>query len=640
MRGLLNNLLILILLLLSACSGEQGFSPQNAIFQIELISPPDVLAANRTYNFLAKITNISGRDIPASVLSGMKLGYHWSPEENHEIYREGIRSPLPPAFFASSSSIVNFKVTAPESPGNYSLLPGIVEENKSWLDSTTSAREFSVSSWEKYDQERTLLFETGLKNLDRASRLAISVIRSNTWTIGNIFCFSAGAIYPDAWLRDFYWSLPALKWLASDQQLLSIIEDNISHQKQDGQLPDWANKTKWLKNDVLTDQEMVAALSTCLIHQFSPDIEHFHLIPKLEKAMTWLWDNRLDQQTGMITSGHIADWGDVEFEDSGDEGLLLGETSHLVAGIYLQALAVQSAESLAYLLDSSGDHEKATFWQQQAQTLREKAQALWNKEKGYFLIHRHLSELVHDFDESSVFALAGNTQAIKAGIATPEQTRQIMNRQPDGSFAACLSPSFPEGFFKHSYMLHQDEYQNGGIWIWHASQFIKEEFDRGYSEKALVHLADLADLALKNKDFHEWHDHAGTGKGSHCYAASATSFLDALISGYYGIKLQGDNLTISPRLGRNQGRIRLQLPGQNRNLVYRYSYSPNKVEIKTKGTLTRRFSLFWLIPKDFSPSTVNVNSDKLEFKIISLAEDHYLVVKELPLGSRIVISSS
>jgi hypothetical protein len=638
-------LVVLAALLLSGCTGEgSSASKQQALLKIELLELPETLYASRTYNLKARITNLSDNYAKLKEISLLKLAYHWSPATNRSSFQEGLRSPIFSLLERDKAAIVNLKVTAPAKPGQFFLLPGALEENKTWLNVETREVEFKVLPWNDFPTDKSIFISTGFKSLDKSCQLALRVLQENIWHENGEVRFSTGAIYPDAWLRDFYWSLPALKWLVPQDQLKNILETCLSFQLEDGQLVDFRNSFKVQKNDVLSDHEIDAILAASLLNEITPDLQESPALQpvtlaRLEKALEWLWRNRLDPQSGMITSGHIADWGDVEFEQDGGDALRLGPGSNQVTGIYHQAMAVQAAERLASLLERSGQTGKSQRWLSRASSLRDNARKLWSEKHGHFLIHQHTTNLNHDFNEDSIFALAGNTQALRAGLASEDQIANIIAKGVSSPFGRSLTPSYPPGFFKHHYLDQKDEYQNGGIWIWHASQFILEEFRNGYSQGAVTHLLEFSKLSHRNRDFHEWHTPAGKGMGSNSYAVSAASFLDAVISGYFGIELTNTQLTISPRLAEHNGRLTLSLPGQKRMIHLVYQYSHKTVQIRIRENLSDSFKLRCLLAANFSPAKFSVNNQKAPFILETIGEEKYLVAEDLPMKSRIIISA-
>lgn len=636
----------LYLLLCAGCGSPDDLpTTDNKILDIQILSSPEFLNASRTYNLEMRVTNISGQTFASDRIEKIKLSYHWSPREDRDIFQEGIRSSIASSLSPGESQACQFKITAPPKPGEYYLLPGAVEEDRAWLQVETKELKFKVLPWDKFSPQGDFFIQTGSRKLDKASKLALTVIDSNTWNSSGHFFFTAGATYQNPWIRDFFWSIPALKWLVEDHFLQKVLTDYLLHQREDGELPDWANDRLWLKNSVLSDHEANAVLAAHLLGQFSVSdslakrkTDHRAQLQKLHLALEWLWRNRLDKTSGMITTGHTADWGDVESEEPGTAGLTLGENSHPVVGIFHQAHAAQAAESLADMFNQAGEKNIEGLWRQRANELKTHARKLWSEKHGHYLIHKHTTRLDHLFPEENIFSLAGNTRAITAAIADPEKIMTVINKAAGLiPFGASLSPAYPDNFFKHSYMQKQNEYQNGGIWIWHASQMVLEEFRNGRSASAVKHLEYLAAMAIRNRDFHEWHLHNGQGMGSPSYTASAASFLNALIAGYFGVDLDRNALVISPRLRTENGRLRLSLPGQNKSLRFNYSYSAEKVEIITKGNLKKDFTLRWLKPEGFKVGQVELDGTTVNFEIEAVNLDEYLIIKKIPLKSAIII---
>jgi len=79
---------------------------------------------------------------------------------------------------------------------------------------------------------------------------------------GMVQGFTAGAGYPQVWLRDAATIIPASRFFYPDAFLVTWLEEHLAFQKADGGLEDWIDSQgKSDKNTVETDQEASAVQS-------------------------------------------------------------------------------------------------------------------------------------------------------------------------------------------------------------------------------------------------------------------------------------------------------------------------------------------------------------------------------------------
>jgi glycogen debranching enzyme len=148
------------------------------------------------------------------------------------------------------------------------------------------------------------------------------------------------------------------------------------------------------------------------------------------------------------------------------------------------------------------------------------------------------------YDYGEHFDVAGNLLAILCGVATPEQTAQILdyidqvgvNRPyPVRVLHPTIHPGEPawRDYYRIYHLNYPNQYHNGGIWPWVGGLYVAALVKAGRRERAGAELALLAaaNLALKDGEpgaFNEWlHGETGKPMGTRWQAWSAGMFLYA-----------------------------------------------------------------------------------------------------------------
>ncbi len=179
---------------------------------------------------------------------------------------------------------------------------------------------------------------------------------------GKVSGFRSGLNYPQVWLRDANTVIPASRFFYGDGPLRTWLVEHLAHQSEDGSLEDWLDEAGGSgKNTTESDQETSAVqaagqVSRVLGTRWLTDRAAGQpVIDRLERALKYVLAQRLDEETGLIKSGHTIDWGDVDIEDADEKAVAVDERSHWVAGIYSQSMFYAAA------LDLSGMFEKLGF---------------------------------------------------------------------------------------------------------------------------------------------------------------------------------------------------------------------------------------------------------------------------------------
>lgn len=550
------------------------------------------------------------------------FSYHLYSRENlRTLQYDNRRFPLPQDLEPGKKIEMEITVRAPIEAGRYLLQFDMVREGKSWFRDYGSRTEFvrlTVEKKEWPEDSQAFSLEEGKYTVTHSSRgeldKLLKIIRLTLGQnevafegkTGKIRGFAAGVDYPQIWLRDANTILPASRYFYDASFLSSWLEEHLAFQKESGSLEDWIDSRGMSdKNTTETDQESSAVQAAYKIYEvLGPEwmekrIAGKRIIDRLEQALSYVLENRWSDRYGLLTGAHTADWGDVDMVDADQQAIYTDERTHWTADIYDQSMFYQACLNLAGMIEAGeaarGNPEgqkRADFWKEKATSIKISTNKwLWQEDRGFYRIHIHLDDLEHAFDESDMFAMGGNVQAVLAGLADRGKSRRIieeaLRRQETykiSTISGTLLPPYPHGLFKHPLVDAPYEYQNGAQWDWFGGRLIFAMFENGFSKKAIEKLAQIVKKNLKNRGFFEWDSKEGIGKGSDFYAGSAGSLGKALVEGYFGIRLTGGRLSLEPKLGRDSARIHVYLPTNDRFIAYSYQFD------EKAGRLTLEFN--------------------------------------------------
>ncbi|MDQ5910580.1 MAG: hypothetical protein QG599_2677 [Pseudomonadota bacterium] len=226
----------------------------------------------------------------------------------------------------------------------------------------------------------------------------------------------AGGGYPQLWARDSATAMHGSRWFHAGPALRDWIDLLLTRQQPDGSIPDWVNvRGETDKNTVETDQEASLVIGAGHYLRITGDTAWLRGLingesrwRRLHQALDDVWRQRRDPASGLITGAHTIDWGDVELGDCTQEAIYAGPGSHWTVDLYDQAMLVLAARALVQGAVAVGEAGMAALWRQRAEWIVARTRAqLWQPERGYFRMHRHLGPLRHDFDEDALFPMGG-----------------------------------------------------------------------------------------------------------------------------------------------------------------------------------------------------------------------------------------
>ncbi|MFW6132016.1 MAG: hypothetical protein ACOC5F_05425, partial [Candidatus Aminicenantaceae bacterium] len=522
-----------------------------------------------------KIINTGSHVWNSQIKNPFLLSYHLLDEKGNTLRYDNRRYPLPSKLEPSQSLDIEVILSAPLKTGTYTLEFDLLREGLAWFEQYGSKTlkiplKVNPRKWNEDKHDLNLEYGTftkynsSVKEINKIFELIRITLDENAVEFkgksGKIYGFSGGMNYPQIWIRDSNTFIPASRYFYDRNFHCSWIEEHLFHQKKNGSLYDWIDsKNLHDKNTTETDQEsslVQAAYQTFNLvgnKWLRKKIKDIRIIDRLENALLFVLDSRFNKEYGLLTGAHTADWGDVDMVDSDSSSIYTDDRTHWTVDIYDQAMFVQACYSLASLFESLSEKRKAIFWGKKAELIKQNTnELLWNDRKGFYKVHQHLDLLKHDFEESDIFAMGGNTQAILSGIAPEYKTQKIireaMKRQQlynISTISGTLLPPYPEDTFKHPLMDDPFEYQNGAQWDWFGGRLVLAMFKNGFSSMAKEKLIEIIRKNLANGTFYEWDNKEGVGCGSAYFTGSAGILGQAVFEGYFGIELAYNNLTLS-----------------------------------------------------------------------------------------------
>jgi len=596
------------------------------------------------------------------------LSYHLLDAKGETVKFDNPRTALSGVVRPGEAVDLQVKIKAPLEKGTYRLEFDLVREGLAWFKdsgSPTLILPFLVEERPWPEDEYSLdlaegnftAFRSSVPEFEALRKLIRLTLKHNESEFpgrtGKVSAFTAGAGYPQVWLRDAATIIPASRLYYPENFLCSWIEEHLAFQKPDGGLEDWVDAQGHSdKNTVETDQEASAVQAAYQVFLLKgpewlrKEVAGEAIIDRLEKSLLYVFSQRFDEKHGLITGAHTADWGDVAIIDADQRATDVDERTRWTVDIYDQSMVYEACQELARTFSALDEKKKAASWQKRAESLKKNANGwLWQEDKGFYRVHLHLDSLEHDFDEDDMFAMGGNTQAILAGLADQEKAKRIIGRSVErqkefniSTISGCLLPPYPARFFKHPAMDEPYEYQNGGQWDWFGGRLVCAMFESGFSRLAREKLLEIIRKSVTNGGLFEWDSRDGAGRGSDYYSGSAGSLAKALFEGYFGLRIEEKSLLLTPRLGENEAKVHLYLPAAD--IFIAYDYRPDKTEKKISFSCNSNFphpgKIKLLIPwsffgfKDRAEGKKNIKvireGNLIPFDWLSLNEDDFIVV--------------
>ena len=664
--------LLLLVIPLVVDSGRRPAPGEKPEDRVSLRSSERTLAAYEAETLELRVTvrNEGRSSLVSTGKNPCLLSYHLLDGKGRLLRFDNPRTALPGRIAPGREAPVEVRLKAPLDKGSYLLEFDIVREGLTWFkdygsSGLTLPLEVKARDWPE-DKEPFRVNQAGVSRIESGVGEFAKLLRLIRITLGRnevsfqggtgmVRSFFAGSGYPQIWLRDAATIIPASRNFYGLDEIRSWLVEHLARQRPDGGLEDWIDgRGRADKNTVETDQEASAVLAAFEVARLAgvdwlrERVVGKPAIQRLDEAMEFVLRERWDKRLGLVTGAHTADWGDVEIGDADQNAIYAGDSTHWTADIYDQGMFVEAARALSALQARLGDKKRSELWSERARTVCASAdRRLWQEERGFYRMHVHLDDLTHPFDEDDIFAMGGNVQAIRAGIAGDARALRIMRTALDrqqkfgiSTASGVLLPPYPAGFFKHPALDEPYEYQNGGQWDWFGGKLVLEMFKRGLARTARAKLLEIARKNIANGGLYEWDAKDGTPRGSDFYSGSAGSLGQALIEGYFGVRLDRDSLLIEPRLGTDSGRIRVDLPACGRFAAYEYKYddSERKLTLSFASDIPGRGEIRILSPRPVGPASqggkairnsqleVKLDGAAVPYRVESVGEDDIIVV--------------
>lgn len=324
---------------------------------------------------------------------------------------------------------------------------------------------------------------------------------------------------PALWIRDHSDMMRGARYFDTD--MTSAVTHFAQTQLGNGSFHDFVscnmdreNWTKYVRVPVEADVEYRWVKALFLAWQATGDDDWMRsMLPHAERAMAYVRTHpwRWSAEHGLVKRALTMDtwdfdyvradqpWLNFQISDETHWGIFHGDNS----GYY------EAFMCLAQLYRHAGDEEAARRWSQDAQQLRERANALcWN---GTFYQHRiPLDDFrVEGVDETQQLSLS-NPMAINRGLSSDEQARELIDeyiRRDDGHVFApwfSIDPPYPDGCFGDP-LLVGGAYINGGIFPLVGGELARAAFAHGREKFGVECLQRYSELITTSGETYLWY---------------------------------------------------------------------------------------------------------------------------------------
>jgi hypothetical protein len=325
----------------------------------------------------------------------------------------------------------------------------------------------------------------------------VGYISADTWHFDGI------------WLRDWIYGLPAYRFWERD--MTCGLDRFLEVQKADGMIPDGIERDgRTWRVGLESDVEYIATLAVWQSWQATGDDAWLAAaLPRLEKALHYIQSDpkHWDPEHRLIKRQHSCDTWDFDVDGAATTG-----NSRFVIATCDQSGYYLAFRAMSRMHQHLGHEAEAKRWAEEAEAYRRRAvELLWDGAK--FLHHVHLDKIDHGtFDEREQLAM-GNTWAMTRGLATPEQSRKIIDEyrrrhQQTGDAYPwwSLQPGYPDelGYFGKAYC-KQGGYANGGLMPWVGGELCRAAFLSGRERYGVELLRQYADHLRRTGGAQVWY---------------------------------------------------------------------------------------------------------------------------------------
>ncbi|MDX1524186.1 MAG: hypothetical protein R3264_21325, partial [Anaerolineae bacterium] len=484
-----------------------------------------------------------------------------------------------------------------------------------------------------YNTDTTWLLP-GLPDLTKAagyiphtlSQTAMAITLDNQTIHG----FRSSKLSPGMSIRDLAWGMETAQYYYGDEYLRQAIEQYLQtqpsrvNQPQYGAVEGILTATDDPGKPVRFGDEEISLIHAAYLYYnltfnadwLQQDLNGLPVIDRLNLAAEWLYRNRFDPETELLWRDQVLAWQHPGLETVPD-GLPL-------ISIYDQALAYLALIELAKMNAAVQQISRADAWQQRAEALKLRVNShLWQPDPGLFRPPHPLTGPATEPDTGTIVAVE-NALAVYSGLTNFAQNRSIIDGLERARMEAGASKP---GLTLHPAPVDSTSHQpgTGAVWDWWGGIQIEAEFVNGFSKIGQTHLLQVAN---------EWQDHPGniiewqsptdaTKQGSHYHHAAAGTMGSAIIKGFFGVELTGSGLTLSPRLGLNDGFIRVYQAATDRYAAYSYDWNQGVTRL-AYGTNAEIVQFNVLTLQTEQISQVRLDDRPVPFSITTVGHDSYV----------------
>ena len=474
---------------------------------------------------------------------------------------------------------------------------------------------------------------------------------------------------PALWIRDHSDMLRGGKYIEPDVQ--SAVTCFAGTQAANGRLFDYVttvpekkpcereNWEKWVRVPVEADVEYRFVKAAYLAWQATGDAVWLAgLLPACERALTytmthpWRWDRHhdlvkrpytIDTWDFDYTAGR-APWLNFQVTDETFWGLMHCDNS----GFY------EAAVLLARMYRATGSQRDATRWNEVAEGVRERTNALLFNGRFYTHFHKLTPVVINGVDEAEQLSLS-NPMAINRGLATHEIAVAVLReyqrrRQTTGAFAAWFSidPPFPDGIFGDDKLVG-GAYVNGGIMPLVGGELARAAFAHGLEDYGLAILDQYRRMIAEGGETYLWYFPDGTPSTEETSTSpeatptdgwGSSAMLYAFVEGLCGIVDEGHSfrrVRCAPRwmaAGEAEARIQVGYAASGATFGYHYHHdAATRVIRLTLGAEQADVALHVLLPEGSRPTSASWNEQAVPFESILVEESTYVDMSGNAAGS-------
>lgn len=457
---------------------------------------------------------------------------------------------------------------------------------------------------------------------------------------------------PALWIRDHSDIIRGAKYFDSD--MTSAVSHFANTQLGNGSFFDFVtcnmdneNWTKYVRVPVEADVEYRFVKALYQGWQTTGNDKWLaQMLPHAEKAMHYIMSHpwRWHKEHQLVKRALTMDTWDFDYVSADQPWLNFQITDETHWGIFYgdNAGYYEAFTLLSKLYAHLGQNEKATHWQNQAQGLKERTNALcWN---GRFYTHRiPLDEFrIQGVDENEQLTLS-NPMAINRGLSTHDMAVALLKeyqhrKETTGAFAEwfSLDPPYPDGCFGDPKLIG-GAYINGGIFPLSGGELARAAFEHGFESYGVQILTQYANMIVESGETYLWYFPDGSPSSEETSTspeATATdgwgssAMLYAFVEGLAGI-IDTDHLfkkvRLSPRwtaANIKQANVSVVYGPSDAGIQYTYAQHPESLSLSITGE--SHIDLHILLPESQQVSSVTHNGQPLDFKHDTVENSRYV----------------